>query len=172
MGAWQEFSQDDSGMGSTGVGASIPESEAWTLRVLSKHPRKYPERCLRQGPTGSVWVLKGWGETFLCSLAETVSRILSGRGHHFPAPSWRDVGPHSKNFCRALLCLLLAVARLVGRWCFWRLCFPRWRFSLVCGFLVVSFPFLRPPTRRPAVIWRSLDGSSQAVSVAIQGVNY
>ena len=29
--------------------ASIPETEAWTLRVSSKHPGKYPERCLRQG---------------------------------------------------------------------------------------------------------------------------
>ena len=39
---------------------------------------------------GSHWLSVGTqrlGETFLCSLAETVSRFLSGRGHHFPAPT-------------------------------------------------------------------------------------
>ena len=87
-------------MGSTGVDASIPESEAWTLRVSFMHPRKYPERCLRQGPTGSLWVLKGWEDTFLCSLAETVSRFLGGRGHHFPAPMWEG--------CRATLQTLMS----------------------------------------------------------------
>ena len=35
-------------------------------------------------------------------------------GISFQLPRGRDVGPLSKNFCRALLCLLVAVARLVG----------------------------------------------------------
>ena len=42
-------------------------------------------------------------------------------GISFQLPRGRDVGPLSKNFCRALLCLLVAVARLVGSWCFLRL---------------------------------------------------
>ena len=42
-------------------------------------------------------------------------------GVTFQLPCGRDVGPLSKNSCRARLCLLVAVARLAGRWCFWRL---------------------------------------------------
>ena len=42
-------------------------------------------------------------------------------GIMFQLPCGRDVGPLSKNSCRARLCLLVAVARLAGRWCFWRL---------------------------------------------------
>ena len=39
----------------------------------------------------------------------------------------------SEHSGRARLCLLVAVARLAGRWCFWRLSFWRWCFSLACG---------------------------------------
>ena len=138
-------------MVSTGVDASIPEAEAWTLRVSSKHSRKYLERCLRQGPTGSVWVLKGWAETFLCSLAETVSLFLSGRGHHFPAPTWEGCRATPKTLlsrsalpaggCRSsgwALVLLAVVLRALF-------------FLLACGF-GVSFSWSL--TRRPAFFRR------------------
>ena len=55
-------------------------------------------------------------------------------GITFQLTCGRDVGPHSRLFCRACPCLLVAVARLAGRWCFWRLCSWRWCFSLVGGF--------------------------------------
>ena len=44
----------------------------------------------------------------------------------FQLPRGKDVGPHRKLSCCAWFCLLVAVARLAGRWCFWRLfsCFP------------------------------------------------
>ena len=51
-------------------------------------------------------------------------------GITFQLPRGRDDGPHSKLSGRARLCLLVAVARLVGRWCFWWLLFLRWCFSL------------------------------------------
>ena len=53
-------------------------------------------------------------------------------GITFQLPCGRDVGSLSG---RARLCLLVAVARLAGRWYFWRLSFWRWCFSLACGFL-------------------------------------
>ena len=56
-----------------------------------------------------MWVLKGFGETFLCSLAETVSRFPSGRGHHFPAPTWEG--------CRATLKTLLSCSALLAGGC-------------------------------------------------------
>ena len=59
-------------------------------------------------------------------------------GITFQLARGRDVGPHSKLSGRARLCLLVAVARLVGSWCFWWLMFLRWCFSLACGFLAVS----------------------------------
>ena len=59
-------------------------------------------------------------------------------GITFQLPCGRDVGPLSKNSCRARLCLLVAGAS--GGCLF---------FSLACGFLVVSFPFSRAPTRGP-----------------------
>ena len=52
------------------------------------------------------------------------SRVAAGVT--FQLPRRRDVGPHSKLFCRDLPCLLVAVACLAGRWCFWRLCSWRW----------------------------------------------
>ena len=79
-------------------------------------------------------------------------------GITFQLPRRRDVGPHSKIFCRVCLCLLVAVARLAGRWCFWRLCSWRWCFSLACS-APHSVPFRwgptpkekRAPTPKPAV---------------------
>ena len=53
-----------------------------------------------------------------------LSRAGNVKGHHTSQsqlPCGRDVGPLSKNSCRARLCLLVAVARLAGRWCLWRL---------------------------------------------------
>ena len=46
---------------------------------------------------------------------------LESSGITFQLPCGMDVGPLSKLSCRARLCLLVAVARLAGRWCFWRL---------------------------------------------------
>ena len=44
----------------------------------------------------------------------------------FQLPRGRDVEPHYKLSCCAWFCLLVAVARLAGRWWFWRLfsCVP------------------------------------------------
>ena len=47
------------------------------------------------------------------------SRVAAGIS--FQLPRGRDVGPHSELSWCARLCLLVAVARLAGRWCFWRL---------------------------------------------------
>ena len=59
-------------------------------------------------------------------------------GIMFQLPCGRNVGPLSKNSCRARLYLLVAVARLAGRWCFWRLLvFSRW----LVGFWLFRFPF-------------------------------
>ena len=58
-------------MGSTGVDASIPGTEAWTLQVSSKHP-EIPGEMLE---TGSHWLSVGTlklGETFRCHLAAAV----------------------------------------------------------------------------------------------------
>ena len=55
----------------------------------------------------------------------------------FQLPGGWDGGPHSKLSCRACPCLLVAVARLAGRWCSWR-----WCFSLAFDF------FLRFPLRK------------------------
>ena len=41
--------------------------------------------------------------------------FLSGRGHHVPAKTTLLLS------CCACFCLLVAVAHLAGRWCFWRL---------------------------------------------------
>ena len=69
-------------------------------------------------------------------------------GITFQLPRGRDVGPQSLLSCRACPCLLVAVGRLAGRWCFWRLCSWRWCFSLACGFGVsFSFPFAWAPTQ-------------------------
>ena len=92
---------------------------------------------------------KAGGETCPCSLAETVSRFLSGRGHHFPVPSWEG--------CRATLYFLMSRSalpaggcRLSGwRWCFWLLRSWRWCFLLACGFV-----FLWAPTQRPVFFRR------------------
>ena len=68
----------------------------------------------------------------------------------FQLPRGRDVGPHCKIFCCAWFCLLVAVARLAGRWCFWLLfsCFPgagapRW----FGGFGFSFFRACGPPAR-------------------------
>ena len=78
------------------------------------------------------------------------AKFPSGRGHHFPAPCGRDVGPLAKLSCRARLCLPVAVARLAGRWCFWRLLVfvaGLW----VSGCLVSFFRGRRPEDRSEGV---------------------
>ena len=79
-----------------------------------------------------------------------VSWFLSGRGHHFPESCGRDVGLR-RTLRRACPCLLVAVARLAGRWCFWRLCFWRRCLSLAVGLgslFRVPFRGRRPEHRR------------------------
>ena len=58
-------------------------------------------------------------------------------GITFQLPRGRDVGPLSFLSGRARLCLLVAVARLVGCWCFWLVCPWRW----FVGLCFVCFPF-------------------------------
>ena len=61
--------------------------------------------------------------------------------------AWEGCRGTSQISCHARPCLLVAVARLAGRWCFWHLCSWRWCFSLACGFGVFRlFPFARAPT--------------------------
>ena len=58
-------------------------------------------------------------------------------GITFQLPRGRDVGPLSFLSGRARLCLLVAVARLVGCWCFWLVCPWCW----FVGLCFVCFPF-------------------------------
>ena len=58
-------------------------------------------------------------------------------GITFQLPRGRDVGPLSELSGRARLWLLVAVARLVGSWCFWLVCPWRW----LVGLCFVCFPF-------------------------------
>ena len=65
-------------------------------------------------------------------------------GITFQLPRGRDVGPHFELSCHARPCLLVAVDRLAGRWCFWRLRSWRWCFLGACGF-GVSFSWTQRP---------------------------
>ena len=73
--------------------------------------------------------------------SKAVSWLLSGRGHHVPAPTWEGCrATHNVSPVALGLCLMVAVARLAGRWCFWRLFSWRLCFSLACGFGCSRFP--------------------------------
>ena len=65
-------------------------------------------------PTGSVRVLNGWRETILCS-----PRFMSGRRHHFPAPTWMSGHNLYSPVALGLACWWLSLVSLVlfaGLW--------------------------------------------------------
>ena len=114
-----------------------------------------PSKCASATGPNDLGYVVGLPSTL--SLVGVLSRsfVLSGG---FLVSGWprascsssHDVGPHCKLSCCAWFCLLVAVACLAGRWCFWLLfsCFSwRWCSSLVWGLRVFFFRACGPPGR-------------------------
>ena len=93
--------------------SNIHKSSSQPL-ALGDHPNNWRAIVPRTRVTWAVW---------LC--------FQVAAGITFQLPRGRDVGPLSKPSGRARLCLLVAVARLVGGWCFWLVCPWCWLVGVV-----------------------------------------